>query len=169
MKLRDKIDGVVARLARWGMKGVLEWILKKLRMASNRRFIISSARRHSGQIPIQGVTVVGPLTQSWSMSKTLRDLLVRLRQCDIPFQTFDTGIKSTNIAIEDYKGLLTPRKEFAALKYSIVIELHYSTFPNGLGPKTGRLCFWEADIAFPEFSPDSSTSDFFATDRKSVV
>lgn len=163
MKLRDRIDGIVARLARWGIKGVLEWMLKKMRMASNRRFIISSARRHSGQIPMRGVTIVGPLTQSWSMSKTLRDLLVRLRRCDIPFQTFDTGTKSPNVAKEDYQGLLTPRNEFSALKYSIVIELHYSTYPKGLGPKTGRLCFWEADVAFPEFSPDSSTSDFFVT------
>lgn len=163
MKLKDKIDGIVARLARWGVKGVLEWMLKKLRMASNRRFIRSSARRHRGHSPIRGVTVVGPLTQSWSMSKTLRDLLVRLRECDIPFQTFDTGTKSANIALEDYKGLLTPRNEFDALKYSLVIELHYSTFPKGLGPKCGRLCFWEADVAFPEFSPDAASSDFFVT------
>lgn len=163
MKLKDKIDGIVARLARWGVKGVLEWMLKKLRMASNRRFIRSSARRHRGHGPIRGVTVVGPLTQSWSMSKTLRDLLVRLRECYIPFQTFDTGTKSANIALEDYKGLLTPRNEFDALKYSLVIELHYSTFPKGLGPKCGRLCFWEADVAFPEFSPDAASSDFFVT------
>lgn len=163
MKLSERLSGIAARLRRWGLKGVCEWAVKKVRMARNRQFIVANARRHGDTMPVRGITVVGPLTQSWSMSKTLRDFVIRLRECGVPCQTFDTGVISENVAKGDFDGLLTPRGEFDARKFSVVVELHYSTFPKGLGPKCGRLCFWEAEKAFPEFSPDPASSDFFLT------
>lgn len=163
MSLKERIDSAIARFARWGWKGVWEWIAKSFRMVRCRWFITSNARRNRMTVPVRGITIVGPLTQSWSMSKTMRDLIVRLKEVGVPYQTFDTGATCDRVNGGDYQGLLTPRNEFNARKYALVLELHYSTFPRGLGPCCGRVCFWEADVAFKELCPCVQTSDMFVT------
>ena len=143
----------------YGMKGVRTFLLCRKRSFFIRRFFIRSAQRFVAQTPERGLTLVGNLTCGFSISKTFRDLAHALKKAGIPFQALDmcqflAGMSM--VAIDDVKGLLTPREEFNVNRYSHIVTLSENPIPRAAigNKKVSRLIFWEADSGLQEANPD---------------
>lgn len=100
-----------------------------------------------------GITIVGPMSGGYGLSKTLRDFAIRLRANDIPCQTLDTNYDS-HIPASEYEHLLTPTSEFRLNRYTDIIGMF--TLPKM--PKTScrlsRIVFWEFESGLLQSIPE---------------
>lgn len=130
------------KLRTWGIKGVFDY----LRASTARSHIVSAFEDNARKFPtetIPGITVIGQFNDTTSLSKVLRDFIIKLHKSNIPFQTYNTSTTNTLIQRE-INDLLTPVEQFRALKYSTVI----GHFPPTLlqfhkNIKKIQIVFWE--------------------------
>ncbi|MBQ7251016.1 MAG: glycosyltransferase family 4 protein [Kiritimatiellae bacterium] len=99
------------------------------------------------------------MSGSYSLSKTMRDFVIRLRDAGIPHQVFDCGKPDPDLAKETYAHLLTPRGEFRLLRYTHVVEMVNSPLPGGLPVRRCRIVFWEGDGGLLDVYPYVADSD----------
>lgn len=103
--------------------------------------------------PEPGITVLGCLSHAGSLSKVLRDFVVRLKACGIPCQAFDTGCAAP-IPVSEYAHLLTPRATFRLNRYTDIVGM--SSLPPL--PQTvcrlARIGFWEFESGLREGNPE---------------
>lgn len=130
------------KLRTWGIKGAFDY----LHASMTRSHIVSAFEDNAREFPIDpvpGITVIGQFNDPTSLSKVLRDFIIKLRKSSIPFQTYNTSTAETLIQRE-INDLLTPVEQFRALKYSTVI----GHFPPALlqlhkNIKKIQIVFWE--------------------------
>ncbi len=147
------------QLKAWGVSGA--WSALR-RLPHERRIaktLAKSARQHVGTVPRRGITVVAPMSGAHSLSKAMRDFVVRLRETNVPHQVFDTFGREGRAARDDYEALLTPISEFDLLKYDHVVEMLTSPLPKGLPVKRCRIAFWEGEAGLLDVFPYLAESD----------
>ena len=147
------------QLKAWGVSGA--WSALR-RLPHERRIaktLAKSARQHVGTVPRRGITVVAPMSGAHSLSKAMRDFVVRLRETNVPHQVFDTFGREGRAARDDYEALLTPISEFDLLKYDHVVEMLTSPLPKGLPVKRCRIAFWEGEAGVLDVFPYLAESD----------
>ncbi len=153
--LKNRVDQVRT----WGLRGVVAYLRRLPHERAVARFLARNAAAHAGETPARGITVVAPLSSSHSLSKAMRDFVVRLRGVGVPCQTFDTGLRDGRVASADYADLVTPRAEFDLLKYDHVVEMLTSPLPAGLPVKRCRVAFWEGEAGILKTFPYLVDSD----------
>lgn len=155
MKLRD----IVLQCKTWGMKGIIEALMRKPWEYHVKRVLEKNAKRNADTTPVRGITIVAPISGAFSLSKTMRDFVVRLSDADVPCQVFDTHKPDGKVAKEDYAHLITPTADFNLLKYDHVVEMLSSPLPTGLPLKRCRIAFWEGECGLLETFPYLKDSD----------
>ena len=99
--------------------------------------------------PQPGITVVGDLSDEFSLSKTLRDFVTRLRECGIPCQAYDIGGWCPTPKSE-YEHLLTPSAEFRLNRYTDIVGMfRLPRFPM-IPCRLSRIGFWEFETGLME-------------------
>lgn len=102
--------------------------------------------------PLRGITIVAFMSDGASLSKVMRDFARSLEDVGIPFQVWDL-CRHTNVPSEELKGIITPWWKFRPRKYSHVIEMFESPFPDFRNQSRSTVLFWEFESGFPEVTP----------------
>lgn len=153
-----KLIGVFNRLRIWGVRGGLSWCADRIRERQHVRFFSQNATMHAATVPTRGITVIGPLSGGYSLSKTLRDFAWALKRAGVPFQTYDT-LNSSKTLSEDYADVLTPRSEFDIRRYDHVVEMLRSPLPRKLAGNLSRIAFWEGSSGVLKMFPYLAEAD----------
>lgn len=146
----------LAKLRTWGLKGAFNFFIDKIHDHQLRSFLTDNARKHPIS-PVRGITLVAQFGARFSLSKTMRDLAFSLKAAGIPFQTLDIG-RRPEVPDEELAGILTPRSEFRTLKYTHVIEMFGSPFPDMPQINRGTIVFWEFESGLLEFRPSLASA-----------
>ena len=134
----------------YGWKGVVDYVVPGLRVSFQKRHLCANAKKYK-LVPGRGITVIADFSLKTSLMKTMRDLVIALKDSGIPYQTFNLGSENELTKIPD---LYTPKREFKLLRYSHVIEMHESLVPDGLPLVRLVVHFWEFDSGFLETFPN---------------
>ncbi len=141
-------------LRRYGLRGAVNFVLGYPKRRRFQRKMAKTLITDPSWKPEPGITIIGNLSFGASLSKVLRDLVIRLRDCGIPCQAFDLGCENP-IPASEYADLLTPADEFRLNRYSDIIGI--SALPPL--PKTdcrlSRILFWEFESGMCEAWPVS--------------
>ena len=148
-----KFTDIFRQIRTWGIRGVVKALQRLPHERSIRRYLLQNASRHANTTPCKGITVIAPISGAYSLSKTMRDFVVRLQKVGVPHQVFDTYKYDGKVAREDYEPLLTPKSEFNVLKYEFVVEMLTSPLPTGLPVKRCRIAFWEGEAGLLDVFP----------------
>ena len=138
---------------RYGLRGIIDFLKAMLERDASIRKMAATLVNDPSWKPLPGITIIGPMSDGYSLSKVLRDFVIRLRQCGIPCQAFDTGTDAT-IPASEYAHLLTPASEFRLNRYTDIIGM--SSLPP-LPPTSCRLSrigFWEFESGILEAHPE---------------
>lgn len=136
-----------AKLALWGWRGAVGWILRKFRRDPVEKALLRNASYRPGRTPEPGVTVVGPLSATGSsLQKVLRDFAAKLGDAGVPCQTFDTATAAAGSS--GFRA--TPPAEFDIRRFTHAVGMISCPVPDGLVRRRGRMAFWEFNEGFPE-------------------
>jgi len=156
MKLRQ----IIRQVRTWGAKGVANYLRRVGHDLRLRRSLRLNARRHRTTTPARGLTIVAPMSLSNSLSKTMRDFVLRLREAGIPHQVLDSGKADGRVARADYASLVTPSGDFDVNRFSTTVEMLTSPLPADLARNRARIAFWEGESGLLDVFPylvDSAT------------
>lgn len=156
--MNDTPGSILRKIRVWGWRGVESHLRIRCENVLNRHELLSNARRHRDTVPARGITVVAPLSQKYSNSKTMRDFAWALKAAGIPFQTFDTN-RRPEIPRKDYEPILTPKADFVATRYDHLVEMFKSPFPEGIVPHRARIAFWEGEGGMLDVFPYLAKAD----------
>ena len=145
---------LISKIRVWGLAGIFGFLRRKYAFFVQRRRLARLVRHSSTTVPQRGITVVGDLTGRVSLSKALRDFILCLKDAGIPFQTYDTLLKS-QIPESDVKGIVTPIAEFDPLRYSHVVMMYRCPLEKEWMPKQvfARIAFHESEHGIHETAP----------------
>lgn len=160
------IRHALGSIRRYGLRGVIDFMRNHAKRESFRRKMAATLIADPTWTPQPGITVIGCLSYGGSLSKVLRDLIIRLKSCGIPCQAFDTGCEKP-IPASEYAHLLTPASEFRLNRHTDIVGM-FSLPPL---PRTtcrlSRIGFWEFESGLCESNPEFldstevvTTSDF---------
>jgi len=155
-----KLARAIKQVRTWGAKGVIDYLRRVSHDLQVRRCLIRNARQNRGTVPEHGITVIAPMSSSTSLSKAMRDFVIRLREAGIPHQVFDCGRPDGRVAISDYANLLTPAGDFDINRYTTTVEMLTSPLPADLARNRARIAFWEGESGILDVFPylvDSET------------
>lgn len=151
--------GYVAKVRTWGIKGVWNFLVDRIKAQRLRNFFRENAKSHPCVPSDNGLTLVAPFHATYSLGKVMRDFAFRLRDAGIPFQAFDTG-KTNGMPDAEIDALITPIDQFRIMKYRNVVELLFGPVPTEeLGLKKSHVAFWEFDSGLLEAFPGLSSTD----------
>lgn len=145
----NSLLSVAEKLGTYGVRGACDYLLAKLRDLRRKFFFLRNANKFP-MIPVPGVTIIGMIGGENSYAKTLRDLIHKLKEAGIPFQTFD--LSKTVAGVEnDIKEILTPRSEFRVLRYNTIVGgFDRKLLGDYAGIEKYRLIFWEFESGLVE-------------------
>ncbi len=129
-------------LRRYGVRGVVDFLRDLSHRKSVSRRLAKSLITNPVGGPQPGITVVGEISKTTSLSKVLRDFIIRLRGCGIPCQAFDTGC-GAHIPEAEYASLLTPQAEFRLNRYSDIVGMFALPSLPPMACRLSRIGFWE--------------------------
>ena len=145
---------MISKIKVWGIAGIVNFLKRKYEYLIQRRRIVRCVQMSTITEPQRGITVIGDLTAQVSLSKTLRDFILNLRDAGIQFQTYDTRLKP-QIPDEDASQIVTPRKDFDIGRYSHIVMMYRSPLPDNLLPQCRkvRIAFHESEHGIHETAP----------------
>lgn len=149
----------IKQLQTWGVKGVVNALRRWPHERSVARFLKKSFVKNAATVPQKGITIIAPISGGYSLSKTMRDFIIRLRGVGIPCQVFDTLKPDGKVPYRTFKHLLTPKSEFNILKYDHIVEMFTSPIPSKLPVKRCRIAFWERENGILDTYPYLKDSD----------
>lgn len=150
---------IFCQLKTWGFRGVVAAMRRLPHEMRIRHFLVRNAQYNAKTKPVPGLTIIAPISGGYSLSKTMRDFVIRLVESGIPHQVFDIQIPDGRVPRETYESLLTPKKDFSILKYSHIVEMLNSPLPIGLPVKRCRIAFWESESGLLDVFPYLRYSD----------
>ncbi len=143
----------IGSLRHYGLRGALNFALDLPREWSLRRQLEKTLIKDRDWKPTPGITVIGALSDTISLNKTMRDLVIRLKDCGIPYQAFDIGCENP-IPASEYAHLLTPAGEFRLNRYTDVVGMTtLPPLPKMPDVRLSRIVFWEFDSGLCEGAP----------------
>ena len=145
---------LLSKIRVWGIAGIVGFFRRKFVFAVQRRRLAMLASESKTEKPARGITVIGELTGRVSLSKTLRDFVLCLRDAGIPCQAYDTLLKP-QIPACDADGIATPAKDFDLKKYSHIVMMYRSPLDERLVPDLAcaRIAFHESEHGIHETAP----------------
>ena len=148
------MNGLLSKIRVWGVAGIIGNFRRQYVYAVQRRRLNRLARESMVKKPERGITIVGELTGRVSLSKTLRDFVLCLREAGMPCQAYDTLLRS-QIPDRDAKGMATPSKEFDLKRYSHIVMMYRSPLDERLvaGITCARIAFHESEHGIHETAP----------------
>ena len=144
---------VIGQLRTWGVCGAFRAVLRLPRDWAIKRFLLKNARENLNARPEIGITVIAPISGAYSLSKTMRDFVIRMRNVGFPHQVFDTNCSDRKVPRNEYEKLLTPKHEFNLLKFNCVVEMLTSPLPQNLPVRRCRIAFWESEAGLLDVYP----------------
>ena len=137
---------ILEKIRVWGVPGIASWAKRNAVFAIQKRRLARLAAQSADREPERGITIVGDLTSRVSLSKTLRDFILDLRDAGIPFQTYDTGFR-TEIPAADAENIVTPLSEFDLRRYSHIVMMYRSPMDKRFAPrqKFARIVFHDSE------------------------
>lgn len=148
------MKGLLSKIRVWGIAGIVGFFRRKFVFFVQSRRLAKLAFESRTEKPERGITVIGDLTGRVSLSKTLRDFLLCLKDAGIPCQAYDTLLKP-QIPTCDFEGIVTPAKDFDLKKYSHVVMMYRSPLDEKLVPglTCARIAFHESEHGIHETAP----------------
>lgn len=148
------MKALLSKIRVWGFAGIVGFFRREFVFAVQRRRLTKLALGSKTAVPERGITVIGELTGRVSLSKTLRDFVLCLREAGIPCQAYDTLLKP-QIPACDAEGIATPAKYFDLKKYSHVVMMYRSPLDERLVPDLtcARIAFHESEHGIHETAP----------------
>ena len=141
-----KLTEIYSKLRVWGVAGAVNYALRLLNDRKHARRLSELALK-SKTTPVNGgVTVIGDLTGRVSLSKTLRDFILSLKDAGIPCQSYDTSRK-VEIPVEDAANIVTPIEDFDLKKYDLIVLMYRAPIDKRLLPgiRVARIAFHESE------------------------
>ena len=144
----------IAKLRVWGWTGVVAFVRRTLNERVQARRLCHLAHTSRATRPTRGITVIADLTGQVSLSKTMRDFVLSLREAGIPCQTYDTCAQC-EIPVEDAASIVTPAAEFDFKRYDHIVMMYRAPVDPKLVPgiKIGRIAFHESLHGIHETAP----------------
>lgn len=151
MTLQHAFDAI----RRYGLRGIVDFIRSRSARAAARRKMAKTLITDADWQPQPGITVIGHLSDAYSLGKVLRDFVTRLKACGIPYQTFDIGCDDP-IPASEYAHLLTPASDFRLNRYSDIVGMFILPPLPKTDCRLSRIGFWEFESGllayYSEFS-----------------
>lgn len=154
-----KFSTIVYKIQCYGIKGIIDYIRRYKKTLRLKKLLIPC--RECVSQAQTGITLIGPFSTSTSLSKVMRDLATRLRDCAIPFQAIDT-CHHTIIPETEYSGLLTPLPKFDINRYTHVIQMFTNFVPSIPGLSVSTIYFWEFESGLEHLYPDMTGDTLLA-------
>lgn len=154
MKLFTSIKSLHEKLRVWGLPGVLNFFKRTFTGIIQRKKLRALAKKSKIKIPEKGITIIADLTAQVSLSKTMRDFILLLKESGIPHQTYDTCVKP-QIPEQDWTGILTPHDQFDLGRFSHIFMMYRAPLPPDILPhcKRVRLAFYDSAHGVHEMLP----------------
>ena len=145
---------VIDKIRVWGIAGILSFVRGKCAVAIQRRRLAALVRRSRTTVPERGITVIGDMTGRVSLSKTLRDFVLCLKDAGVPCQVYDTILKP-QIPEADIEGIVTPVDKFDIMRYSHIVMMYRSPLDEKLVSRLScaRIAFHESEHGIHETAP----------------
>ena len=144
---------VIGQLRTWGVCGAFRAVLRLPHDLAIKRFLMRNLRDNLNARPEIGITVIAPISGAYSLSKTMRDFVIRMRNVGFPHQVFDTNCSDRKVSRNEYEELLTPKHEFNVYKYNCIVEMLTSPLPHNLPIRRCRIAFWESEAGLLDVYP----------------
>ena len=129
---------IMEKVRVWGLAGIISYYKRLLMVFLQRHKLVRLVKASKVSAPVKGITVIADLTAQVSLSKTMRDFVLNLKDAGIPFQTYDTCIKP-QIPTQDAAGVLTSPEEFDIGRYTHIVMMYRSPLPAGMLPQCRRV------------------------------
>ena len=138
----------------WGFRGVVDFALRYFSNSKHARRLARLAAESRNTTPVRGITIIADVSGQVSLSKTMRDFILSLREADIPVQVYDTS-RTREIPKADVQGLITPESEFNLRKYDHIVMMFRSPLDEKLVPdiKCARIAFHESNHGIDAMAP----------------
>ena len=160
-----QVKAAVEKVKVWGIPGIVSFLRRWIENYVNKRRLLELVKKSKIKNSEKGITVVADLTAQVSLSKTMRDFVLNLKDAGIPCQTYDTCLKP-QIPTEDAAKVLTPREEFDIGRYSHIVMMYRSPLPDKILPKCRRvrIAFYDSEHGIHKMLPflKSSGDDLIA-------
>ena len=145
---------LLSKIRVWGIAGIVGFFRRIYVFAVQRRRLAKLACESKTEKPERGITVIGELTGRVSLSKTLRDFVLSLKDAGIPCQAYDTLLQP-QIPTCDFEWIVTPTKDFDLKKYSHIVMMYRSPLDERLAPglTCARIAFHESEHGIHETAP----------------
>ena len=145
---------ILEKIRVWGVTGIVDCMRRNAVFAVQRRRLAKLAARSPGREPERGLTVLGDLSSQVSLSKTLRDFVLDLKDAGIPCQTYDTCLRP-QIPARDLEGIVTPHGEFDLRRYSHIVMMYRSPMEKRFAPrqKFARIVFHDSEHGVHDTMP----------------
>ena len=151
MKLFRRMQILAAKVRVFGFAGIWGYLRGRRMFWSRVKFFKS--RFVSTITPRRGISLIGQMSDTSSLSKTMRDFALCLQDAGIEFQTIDT----TNI-----KGDLDSSSCLCINKFDHVFVMFSNSALDAAGIYAHKIVFWEFDSGFAVAHPEM-------LDSKSIV
>jgi glycosyltransferase involved in cell wall biosynthesis len=150
----ERAKQILEKVKVWGIPGIVGFFRRKYVFAVQRRRLATLAKKSKVKEPQPGITVIGELTGQVSLSKTLRDFILCLKEAGVPCQAYDTLLKS-QIPAKDIDGIITPIADFDLKRYSHIVMMYRSPLDENLvkGITCARIAFHESEHGIHETAP----------------
>ena len=135
----------ISKIRVWGVAGIVAYARRCVSNRRHARILRSLAVTSKAVRPQRGVTVIADMTEQVSLSKTMRDFVLSLREAGIPCQVYDTAY-TCRIPAEDAADIVTPIKEFDLKRYDHIVMMFRAPLDPALvqGIEIGRIAFYES-------------------------
>lgn len=141
---------IINAIGRFGIKGIINYFLRKPKELAFQRLLQSTT---TNAPPIRGITLIANFGASFSLSKVMRDLALRLKEAGIPYQTLNVP-RDTSIPSSDMQGFLTPEHDFRADKYTHIITMRKPISIANPRCKSHSITFWEFESGLLHGCPE---------------
>ena len=139
-------------LKRYGLKGILDYILDLPREWNFKRRIFATS--NPAVLPQPGITLITCFDYPGSLSKVMRDFAIMLKQANIPYQTFNIPCQNP-IPPDELKSFLTRETDFVINKFSHIITMRTPLLPPEKRCNVYCSEFWEFEDGFIENCPEA--------------
>ena len=142
---------ILNAIRRFGIKGIVEYLLRKPSEYIFYRFLQSTLRPEA---PERGITLITCFDFPGSLSKVMRDFAIMLKQANIPYQALNIPCK-TPIPNHETYFFLTPKEEFCANKFTHIITMRSPLQSPDARCAVHSIEFWEFEDGFVESCPEA--------------
>ena len=150
----ERVSSALSKVRVWGMAGIINYLKRSFISSVQHRRLVKCVKASRISSPTLGITVIGDLTGQVSLSKTMRDFILNLRDSGIPVQTYDTLLRP-QIPDADAARIVTPLEEFDIGRYSHIVMMYRCPLPSNLIPQCHRIriVFHDSEHGIREMAP----------------